>query len=116
MSNSLSNPQSPAARLVGHEYEVTLAYTVEYTMTVLAGPYQDDAIEEAELLRAFGEDVEPTDRDLVHTDVTPVQDIFEDDPQAHEIAEWVDAPSAPSEDTYWDDTRHFGEPTQRRDD
>lgn len=94
------------ARLIGHEYNVTLHYTVEYQLSVKAGPVDQNAVEEAELLR-MANDVEPVDRDLVHSDVETVSDIFEDDPDAHEVADWIDAPSAPSENTFWDDSRHF---------
>ena len=99
---------SLGARLIGKEYSVKLAYTVEYDLTVKAGPNEQDAIEEAELLR-FANDLEPSERDLVHTEVEAIGEIFEDDPDAHEVADWIDAPSAPSENTYWDDSRHFGE-------
>ncbi len=94
------------ARLVGREYQVRLCYTVEYDFTVTAPPEESSAIEEAELLR-FANDVDPSDRDLVHTEVEAIGDIWEDDPEAHEVADWIDAPSAPSENTYYDDSRHF---------
>ncbi len=98
---------SLGAQLVGKEYQVKLAYTVEYELTVTAAPDEANAIEEADLLANYGRDVDPVERDRVHTEVEELRDIFEDDPEAHEIAEWIDAPSAPSEDTYYDDSRHF---------
>ncbi|APX98645.1 hypothetical protein [Natronorubrum daqingense] len=94
------------AQLVGREYRVTLAYLVEYDITVTAGLEDHQAVEEADL-RRFAGDIDPTERDLIHNDVEVLRDIFEDDVDAHEVAEWIDAPSAPSDDTYWDDTRHF---------
>ena len=93
-------------RLVGREHTVKLAYIVEYALSVRAGPSEHQAIEEAEL-RRFAEDVDPSERELVHTDVDPGRPIYADDPEACEVADWIDAPSAPSEETYWDDSRHF---------
>jgi len=98
---------SLGAELVGREYDVTLAYTVEYRLSVTAGPTDDAAIQEADLLAKHGAGVAPFDRDLVHTEVDATRPIYADDPEAFEVADWIDAPSAPSEDTYYDDTRHF---------
>lgn len=94
------------ARLIGRKYNIRLAYLVEYDLSLLAGPTENQAVEEAKLAR-LAENVTPTEQDLIHTDVETTEDVFEDDPRAHDIADWIDAPSAPSENTYWDDTRHF---------
>jgi len=96
------------ARLVGREYNVRLSYTVEFDLNLLAGPEDWQAVEEAKLLSPV-RNSEPTDWDLVHHEVESVRDIFEDDPEACEIVDWVDEPSAPSEETFWDDSRHFGQ-------
>lgn len=95
------------AQLVGREYQVRLHYSVQYDPTVKAGVEEQQAVEEADL-RRFANDLDPTDRDLVHSDVETLRDIFADDPDACDVADWIDAPSAPSEETYWDDSRHFG--------
>lgn len=94
-------------RLFGRVYEVQLNYAVEYRMRVAAGVEQQSAIEEADL-RRFADGVDPTDRMLVHTEVEAVEPIYGDDPRACDVADWIDTPNAPSEDTYWDDSRHFG--------
>lgn len=93
-------------QLIGHEYDVTLHYLVEHHFRVKAGPHENDAIEEADLLRSANRP-NPADRELVHTETQKINNIYEDDPDAHEVADWIDPPSAPSEETYWDDTRHF---------
>lgn len=94
------------ARLIGREYSVRLSYTVEFDLNLLAGPEDWQAVEEAKLLSPV-QNSEPTDWDLVHHEVESLRDIFEDDPEACEIVDWVDEPSAPSEETFWDDSRHF---------
>lgn len=95
------------AGLVGREYEVRLAFTVEHRLTVKAGVEEQDAIRRAKESALHGDKQTLFDRDLVHSEVEATRDIFEDDPDAFEAADWVDAPTAPSEQTYYDDTRHF---------
>lgn len=99
--------QHDVVEIVGGEYEVEIHYTTEYRMRVKA-PTEHMAVEEADL-RRFADDMDPCDYDLVHSRVEPVRDIFEDDPDAYEVCSWIDGPSAPSEDTYWDDSVHFGD-------
>lgn len=94
-------------RLFGREYSVTLHYTVEYNLDVLAGPEEWQAIERAEDLAPVLHS-KPTDWDLVHKDVEATRNIYGDDPDAPKAADWIDEPNIPSEETYWDDSRHFG--------
>lgn len=96
------------ARLVGREYNLTLSYTVDYDLNLLAGTEDWQALDEAKL-RSPVLNTEPTDWDLVHHEVEATREIYEDDPEACDIVDWVDEPSAPSADTYWDDSRHFDE-------
>lgn len=107
---------SLGAQLVGREYEVKLAFTVEHRLTVKSGVEEDQAIRHAEELALFGVDDTLFDRDLIHSEVEAVRDIFEDDPDAFEAADWVDGPTAPSEETYFDDTRHFDDCAVPRED
>lgn len=52
----------------------------------------------------------PSDEwDVVHSEVLDERAVYSDDPDAHRVASWLDAPTAPSEDTYYDDSRHFGD-------
>lgn len=95
-------------QLAGRRYRVTIAETVEYRLTVLAGTEQQDAVDEAQL-RAHHGDETPSDRDLVHSDVEAIEDIWADDPRAEQCSEWIDGPAAPSDETFWDDGRHFSE-------
>ena len=76
-------------------------------MTVKAGVEEQAAVDEADLLRIANSDITPSDRDLVNSDAEAVRDIFEDEPDACKAADWVEEPSAPSEGTFWDDSRHF---------
>ena len=101
----LGGPLSPE-QLAGREYSVKLAYLVEYEFPVFAGVDEQDAIEQAEL-RRDGE--EPVDRDLIHAEVDDIRAVFADDPRAERCFTNSDGPTAPSEDTFWDDERHFGE-------
>lgn len=98
------------ARVVGREYQVTLAMLVEYEFPVVAGHEPDSALEVAEDLARFSnlEKTQPVERDTIHTETDVLRDIYEDDVEAGEL-EWMDEPTAPSPDTYWDDTRHFGD-------
>jgi hypothetical protein len=93
-------------RLVGREYNLRLAYTVEFDLNLLAGPEDWQAIEEAKTLSPVRTS-EPTDWDLIHHEINSVRDIYEDDPEACEIVDWVDEPSAPSSETFWNDSLHF---------
>ncbi|SNZ06188.1 hypothetical protein SAMN06269185_1079 [Natronoarchaeum philippinense] len=96
------------ARLVGREYNLRLSYTVEFDLNLLAGPEDWQALDEAEQ-RSPVLHSEPTDWDLIHHEVDAVREIYEDDPEAGEIVDWVDEPSAPSESTFWDDSKHFSD-------
>lgn len=96
-------------RLAGREYEVKLSYTVDYHVTVTAGPEEWQAAEEAELVASPAGSVDPTDWDLIHKDVTEVRNIWMDDPEAPKAADWLEEPHVPSEETYWDDSLHFEE-------
>lgn len=95
-------------RLAGREFEVTLSYTVEFSTTAIAGPEDWQAIERAEEIAFPGGPVDPSDWDLVFEDVNAVRDIWMDDPDAPKAAGWLEEPHVPSEETYWDDSRHFG--------
>lgn len=100
---------SLGARLVGREYEVRLCYSVEHRLSVKAGVEEEDAIMWAEEKALHGDVDTLFDRDLVHTEVEATREIFEDDPDAFEAVDWIDGPTSPSEETYWDDSRHFGD-------
>ncbi|ADB63971.1 hypothetical protein Htur_5084 (plasmid) [Haloterrigena turkmenica DSM 5511] len=93
------------ARVVGGEYRVSLSIMTEYELTVVAGHHESDAVEIAEERAIFG-DEKPADRFTPHADVEQLREIYEDDVEAGQL-EYMDAPTAPSEDTYWDDSRHF---------
>ena len=94
-------------RLYGREYELTLHYQVEYKLSVIAGPEEWQAFERAkDLAPVLYSD--PTEWDLVHKEVNDVRNIYGDDPDAPKAADWLDEPNVPSEDTYWDDSVHFG--------
>lgn len=95
------------ARIIGGKYEVFLAFTQEYRLTVDAGVTRKSAIEEATELALHG-DVPIYDRELLHSEVDQIDEIFEDDVEAGKVS-WLDEPTAPSEETYWDDTEHFPE-------
>lgn len=94
------------ARVVGKEYDVFLAIMTEYRVRVTAGPVEDDAIEIAEELALHGREDTMTDRFLAHTEVEEIRDVFEDDVEAGKI-DWMDEPTSPSEETFWDDSQHF---------
>lgn len=93
------------ARLVGHEWQVKLAFVTEYEFSLVAGHEREDVVEDATELALFG-DQKKSDRFLLHSETEPVRDIYEDDVDAEEIR-WIDGPTAPSENTYWDDRVHF---------
>jgi len=97
------------AREVGGEYMVKLAILTEYEFPVVAGHVEDDAIAEAQELALYSDlpKTKPADRDVVHSDVEKLRPIYEDDVEAGQL-EYMDEPTAPSEDTFWDDSRHFG--------
>jgi len=95
-------------QLAGRRYEVTVHYSVEYRVEVLADIHDEDAVDEADLRRMAG-DIEPADRNLVHSDVEVLEDIYADHPRAEQCSNWFDGPTAPSDDTFWDDREHFSE-------
>lgn len=101
-----SEYQIEGARVVGGEYQVSLSIVTEYELTVVAGHHDSDAVEIAEERAIFG-DEKPADRMTLHTDVEQIREIYEDDVEAGQL-EFCEAPTAPSENTYWDDSRHFG--------
>lgn len=94
-------------RLAGREYNVTLSYTVEYDVTVAAGPNDEHAITEAKVVANPSGEIKPSDWELIHSDVEVLEDIWMDDVKAPRAAAWLDEPHAPSDETYWDDTKHF---------
>lgn len=96
-------------RLAGREYDVKLSYTVEFRLSEIAGPEKWQAIESASEVAYPGGPVDPTDWELIHKEAEPVRDIWMDDPEAPKAAGWLEEPHVPSEDTYWDDSRHFEE-------
>jgi len=96
-------------RLAGREYKVKLEYTVEFVATVIAGPEEWHSIEEARKIAYPTGPLDPVDWELVHKDVDSIRDIWMDDPEAPKAASWLKEPNVPSEETYWDDTQHFGE-------
>lgn len=92
-------------QLVGYEWDIELNFTVQYNVRLVAGIEQDDAVRAAEEVALYG----PTavsDRDLVHTDAEQRRPIYADDWEAEQV-DWVEGPTAPSSDTYWDDRVHF---------
>lgn len=103
-----NSPRIENARVVGGEYNVKLAFLVEYEFPVIAGHNDSDAVTEAELLALHSDlpKTKITDRDLVHSEVEQLRDIFEDDIEAGQL-DFCEAPTAPSEDTFWDDSKHF---------
>lgn len=94
-------------RLAGREYKVTLSYTVEYEVTVTAGPTDEHAVNEAKVVANPSGDITPSDYELIHSDVEVLEDIWMDDVKAPRAAAWLDEPHTPSEHTFWDDTQHF---------
>jgi len=96
-------------QLAGRRYEITLSYTVDYRLTVTAGPEDYQAVDAAKVVANPAGSVDASSWDLVHKDIQPLEKIWMDDPEAPEAADWLDEPHLPSEDTYWDDQRHFGE-------
>jgi len=48
---------------------------------------------------------------VIHSDVEKLRDIYADDVEAGQI-DHIDGPTAPSEGTFWDDSRHFPEHTE----
>lgn len=95
------------ARVVGYEWDLRLCFSVEYRLSVVAGVERDDAIRAGEELALHGRNQKPLDRDLVHTEVEDKTEVFEDEPEAIVAADWLDHPVAPSEETFFDDSRHF---------
>ncbi|WP_436348826.1 hypothetical protein [Natronorubrum sp. FCH18a] len=95
------------ARVVGYEWDVKLAFVTEYEFSLVAGHERENAIEDAQELALYG-GKKISERELLHTEADPVRNIFEDDVEAGEIS-WIDEPSAPSDETFWDDSRHFDE-------
>ncbi|MWG36223.1 hypothetical protein [Halomarina oriensis] len=107
-----STPLADRVEVVGGEYDVRLVFHTEYVLEgVVAGHYDNDAVEVAETLALHGRHSNPADRDPVHSEVERTRDVFEDDVAAERI-DWVDGPTAPSESTFWDDTAHFQETDQ----
>jgi hypothetical protein len=96
-------------RLAGREYEITLSYTVDYHITVTASPEEWQAVEETELVASPAGPVDATDWDLIHEDVTAVCNIWMDDPEAPNAADWLEEPHVPSNETDWDDSPLFGD-------
>jgi hypothetical protein len=96
-------------RLAGHRYTVTLDYHVKYIATVIAGPEDYHAVEEARKVATPAGPVEANDWDLVNKDVVAEDNILMDDPKAPKAADWLDEPHVPSENTYFNDSRHFEE-------
>ena len=96
-----------ADRLAGRVWEVSLHYTVEYRQTVIAGPDEYHAVEEAKISGNPDGATNAFDWELIHKDVEAIEDIWMDDRRAPRAVGWLDEPHVPSEDTYWDDSRHF---------
>jgi len=94
-------------RLFGREWTVTLHYTVTYQLDIIAGAEEWNAFERATDLAPV-KTRDPVDYDLVHKEADVVRNIYGDDPDAPKAADWLDEPHLPSEETYWDDERHFG--------
>ena len=94
-------------RLAGRRYEVELNYSVTYTLTLVAGPENHDAIESAQEVANPAGSIDPSGWDLIHSDIETIEPIWMDDPEAPKAATWLDEPHAPSSETFWDDTRHF---------
>ncbi len=105
--------QIEGASVVGGEYMVKLAILTEYRFPVVAGHLEDDAVDTARELALHSdlEKTKPVDRDVIHSDVEKLRDIYADDVEAGQIKH-IDGPTAPSEGTFWDDSRHFPEHTE----
>ena len=92
------------AMQVGERATIKLVRHEEYYVDVLKHPDTNPE-------RAAGEQVfsdTPSDEYMtVHAEVLKSEPIYEDDPEACDVSSWIDAPSAPSEQTFWDDSRHF---------
>jgi len=91
---------------IGERATIKLVRHEEYYVDVLKLPDTDPET-------AAGEHVfsdTPSDEYMtVHAEVLESEPIYEDDPEACDVVDWIDAPSAPSEETFWDDSRHFEE-------
>ena len=82
---------------------------MKYIATVIAGPEDYHAVEEARKVATPAGPVEANDWDLVNKDVVAEDNILMDDPKAPKAADWLDEPHVPSENTYFNDSRHFEE-------
>jgi len=111
MSKTELGGQLEAEQMAGRRYEVLLDYSVRYRVEVFAGHEDEHAIEQAEL-RRLASDVEPADRELIHTEVEAKEDIYADDYRAENCHDLSDGPTAPSAQTFWDDSVHFSEETR----
>lgn len=72
-----------------------------------------------DVLKVSGEDVETIanehvfadtpsdDYETVFAEVLESEPVYENDPDACDVADWITAPSAPSKNTFWDDSLHF---------
>jgi len=99
MSDSVSDPTT-----IGEKATIKLVRHEEYYVDVLKKP--DESPEQAAGKHVFHDT--PSDEYMdVHAEVLESEPIYEDDPEAFDVVSWIEEPSAPSEHTYWDDTRHF---------
>ena len=94
-------------RLAGRIYEVELDYLVTYSLTLVAGPDEHHAVESAREVATPASGVDASDWDLIHNDVEAIEPVWMDDPKAPKAATWLEEPHVPSEETFWDDSRHF---------
>lgn len=91
----------------GYEWDVRLSYTVEVSLSVLAGHERQDAVDVGDMRVSFADIDGVRDWDLVHSKAEAKDTVYADDTRAEEILGWCDGPTVPSSDTFWDDTEHF---------
>jgi len=91
-------------RVVGYRGTVKLCRVEEYTVDVY---FPETAQAEDAALDALVGASESDEWDVVESEVLDAREVYSDDPDAHRAADWLEAPTAPSEETFWDDSRHF---------
>ena len=89
---------------IGERATIRLVRHEEYYVDVLKLPDQDPETAAGE--HVF-HDTPSDDYETIMAEVVESEPIYEDDPEACDVADWIEAPSGPSENTYWDDSRHF---------
>lgn len=109
MESDTPNDGIDPDRLAGRGWDVTLSYTVTFRVSQIASPEKADGIKRAQEVAYPGGPTDPADYELVNSEADAKRDIWMDDPDAPKAAEWLPEPNVPSEETYWNDERHFGD-------